>query len=310
MSLPLLIAKQIGAMLILVLIGWLLVKLRLLGTESGKPLSVLLVYAITPCAIISSYQIEFSVEKLSGLAYAAAIALVAQSLFLFVGMLERKLLHLSSIEEASVEYSNAGNLILPLVAATLGQEWVLYATAYLVIQAPFLWTHSIRLISESQVKSKRNIAGYLNLFAVAIGVATFLFSLRLPSLLDSVVSSVGDMIGPASMFLIGILLAGTDPRPFLRRKTAYVTIFTRLILCPLLLLLLMKLTSATALHPQGRQILLVVLLAAAAPVASSVSQFAQLFDNEPAYAGALNTLTILLCILSMPLMVYLYLTFQ
>ena len=40
---------------------------------------------------------------------------------------------LSGIEKASLIYSNAGNLILPLVPAILGEEWLIYASAFILV---------------------------------------------------------------------------------------------------------------------------------------------------------------------------------
>ena len=52
--------------------------------------------------------------------------------------------------------------------------------------------------------------------------------------------------------------------------------------------------------------LLVSLLAACAPAASNVTQIAQVYGHEGDYASAINVLTSLLCIVTMPLMVLLY----
>ena len=54
-------------------------------------------------------------------------------------VLERPL-HFNSIEKASIIYSNSGFLVIPLVASVLGQEWVFYTTAFIVVQTVLLWT--------------------------------------------------------------------------------------------------------------------------------------------------------------------------
>ena len=43
-------------------------------------------------------------------------------------------LHLDAVEKASMIYSNAGNLIIPIVTAVLGKEWVIYSSAFLSVQ--------------------------------------------------------------------------------------------------------------------------------------------------------------------------------
>lgn len=62
-----------------------------------------------------------------------------------------------------------------------------------------------------------------------------------------------------------------------------------------------------ALIPDGERILMVPLLAVMSCTATTVTQFAQLYDCEPEYASALSVMTTLACIITMPLMVQLYL---
>jgi len=52
--------------------------------------------------------------------------------------------------------------------------------------------------------------------------------------------------------------------------------------------------------------LLVTLLAAITPTASTIPQMAQLYDQDAAYASAINVMTTVVCVVTMPLMVMLY----
>ena len=52
--------------------------------------------------------------------------------------------------------------------------------------------------------------------------------------------------------------------------------------------------------------LLIPLLQGAAPCASMVSQFAQLYDKRPDWAGSINVLSTILCVITLPLMAALY----
>lgn len=58
----------------------------------------------------------------------------------------RKLLKMDEVETASLIYSNAGNLILPLVTSILGEEWVIYASGFLCVQTIIVWTHGQSLM--------------------------------------------------------------------------------------------------------------------------------------------------------------------
>ena len=70
--------------------------------------------------------------------------------------------------------------------------------------------------------------------------------------------------------------------------------------------LLLGYSGLASLVPDGESILLISLLAASAPAASNVTQIAQVYGHEGDYASAINVVTTLLCIFTMPLMVALY----
>ena len=79
-----------------------------------------------------------------------------------------------------------------------------------------------------------------------------------------------------------------------------------LIALPLVVLCIFKYSGLAALVPDGQSILMISLLAASAPAAANVTQIAQVYGHEGDYAGAINVITTLLCIGTMPLMVLLY----
>ena len=85
------------------------------------------------------------------------------------------------------------------------------------------------------------------------------------------------------------------------------TVFARLILCPLLAILLFQAPFLAHALSNSKQVLLVVLLCCAAPTASVITQMAQVYGGDSAYANLLNVATTILCIVTIPLSVALYL---
>lgn len=62
-----------------------------------------------------------------------------------------KVFHFNSIEKASIIYTNAGISCNPLVSAVLGEEWVFYTTAFILVQTVLMWTHGVKLIGQEKV---------------------------------------------------------------------------------------------------------------------------------------------------------------
>lgn len=72
-----LLMEKIAELFLMMMMGWILVKCKLLKVEDSKSLSVVAVYLVMPCVSIYSFQVDYSVEKQRGLllAFAAAVML-------------------------------------------------------------------------------------------------------------------------------------------------------------------------------------------------------------------------------------------
>jgi predicted permease len=99
---------------------------------------------------------------------------------------------------------------------------------------------------------------------------------------------------------------GKDLKEIFANKRAYLISAGRLIVIPILTILILFATGFLSRHPPYSQVLMVIMIAAAAPSASSVVQLSVLTGRDAPRAGAYNVMTTLLCVLTMPLIIYIY----
>ena len=66
MTVSLILTEQIVKLFIILMIGFIMVKIGLLKVSDSKSISVLLVYLVLPCMIVNSFQIEYTPEVLKG----------------------------------------------------------------------------------------------------------------------------------------------------------------------------------------------------------------------------------------------------
>lgn len=217
-----------------------------------------------------------------------------------------KLFCLNEVEIASIYYSNSGNLIVPIVTFILGQEWVLYGCVFMSVQLIFIWTHCKKIISRETSYDWRKIVLNINMISIALGAVLFFAQIHLPEILNNTLSSVGNMIGPASMIVTGMLFAGMDLKKIFGNKRVYIISSLRMIVIPLIALALIKLSRLAALSSDAPKIMLIVFLAVITPSASTVTQMCQVYGNDAKYASAINVVTTLCAIVTMPLMVLLF----
>ena len=58
-------------------------------------------------------------------------------------------LKLDAVEQVNVIYSNAAALVIPLVKALMGDAYVIYSCAFIIVQLVLLWTHASSLLQGS-----------------------------------------------------------------------------------------------------------------------------------------------------------------
>ncbi len=302
-----LLLQKILQLFLIMIVGFVLVKVKIVKSEDSTVLSKLSLYLFMPAVIINSFNMEITEEIMRGLFIAFAAAILIQGLFLLLDLLLKKYFGFTNVERASIMYSNAGNLIVPIITYVLGEEWLIYGSAYLIVQLVFLWTHGVKLFSTGKASLKKILLN-INMLAVAFGFIMLLFRIRLPEFVSEITSSLGGMLAPAGMIIAGMLAASVDFRGVLKNKRLYLVTFARLVLYPVLTMVLLKGILFVTKIPEAT-VMLISYLASISPTASTIMQFAQLYGKDADYATAINAVTTILCILTMPVLVYVYLSF-
>lgn len=306
MHISLLLMEQIIQLFLMIFMGFVIVKARLLKSEDSRVLSVIVLYLIVPCVIINAFQVDYTKDTVQGLLIALAASVLTQIVLLIVISVFGKLIHLNEVEVASIYYSNSGNLIVPIVTFILGKEWVLYGCVFMSVQLVFLWTHCKKIISREASYDWKKIVLNINMISIVIGVILFFTRIHLPSDINSTLSAVGSMIGPASMIVTGMLFAGMDFKQIFANKRVYFVSFFCLIIVPVIALFLIKCSQLSTFSSNGNKLMMIVFLAIITPSASTVTQMCQVYGNDSQYASAINVVTTLLAIVTMPLMVMLF----
>lgn len=305
MDISLLLMQQITELFLMIFMGYVIVKARLLKGEDSKVISKIVLYLIIPCVIINAFQVDYTSEKVQGLLLAFAASVMLQVLLLIIVWGAGRM-GLNEVEKASVYYSNAGNLIMPIVTFVLGQEWVLYGCVFMSVQIVFVWSHGKWVLSRQSKIDWKKILLNINMVAVFAGVFLFFTKIRLPQILNQTFGSVGSMIGPASMMVTGMLIAEMSLKDIFTNGRVYFITFLRLIAVPAVALLLLKVSGLVNGSPDGKKLLLIVFLAVITPSASTITQMCQVYGNDSQYASAINVMTTLFSIVTMPLMVLLF----
>ena len=300
-----LLIYKILQLFVMMILGFLITKLKVIRSGDSIVLSKISLYLLMPSAIINAFDFERTEGLMSSLLFAFFAAIVIHVVLYLLDLLYGRFINKNPVERASVMYSNAGNLIIPIVSFVLGGEWVIFSTAFLTVQLAFLWSHGVRLFSKGEKFNVKKLLLNVNIITIVVGIAMMLTGLRLPAFAKDITSSLGGMLGPVAMLIAGIVAANIDFKKMLVNKGIYRVIAFRMVIYPLIILGVLKLLALIPVM-DAEKILLISFLASITPAASTVMQFAQIHDRDAEYATAINILTTIACILTMPLFVLLF----
>ena len=163
MQISLLLMEEIAKLFAIMLMGYAVVKAGLMKSSESKSISVVMVYLVIPCVIIDAFQVDYTPDVKKGLLLACAAAVLVHVLFLILTTILKQVLRLDTIERATVIYSNAGILVIPLVQDLLGKEYVIYSSATTIVlngDAPLITKETLQGLiqyhNEHQMKGTVN----------------------------------------------------------------------------------------------------------------------------------------------------------
>ena len=80
MQMSILLFKQIAQLFLMILMGYIIVKTKLLKGEDSKVLSKIILYLIIPAVIINAFQVDYSPNVTKGLITACIASIILQFL--------------------------------------------------------------------------------------------------------------------------------------------------------------------------------------------------------------------------------------
>lgn len=311
------VARQLLVMAIIVVISFFFSKKNRFGKKESQYLSRILLYVINPCMIVSTFDVEFSGQKLKALGLAVAVsfafhlAMIVIASLLFArkkaesqNFLQGQKAGRDSLSKIAIVFTNSGFIGIPLINGVFGGEGVFYLMGYILVFNVLLWIWGEWLMTGTMRPLK--ILANPNVLACAAGLAVFCLPFKIPYVIIEPLKMIGACNGAVSMILLGLLFASFDAAAEwkLYAKPLARDIFLRLLVCPLILLFATFFAlRAFAFAGEMHLIMSVLFIAAACPVGMSVSSFAVVFKKDADYASLLVAVSSAACIATIPILV-------
>lgn len=293
------IVQQVSMMYVLMAIGFVIYRKKLVNEEGTKQLSNLLVWVINPLIMLTRYQMEFSMIKLKELGISFVVSLGAMLLGFLIGKIVFK--KEQRIDKFAIGFANAGFIGIPLVTSIMGIDKVFFLSAYLVCFNILSYTYGIYMVSgNKKLITVKSLALNPGIIAVIFGLLIFISPIKLPGIIFNAFNLVGQTNTPIAMILLGTYIAKSKLISLFSDKYAYFVCFVKLILIPLLVIIIFKF-----LPYELAEIKMVVLIAMCTPVGLTVPMFSQMYGGNYEYGAKLVGLSTLLSLATIPVILYL-----
>ena len=293
-------------MFLLIALGAVLSKTKLLIERGAKDISSILLYIVTPALMLTSYQRDYDPLQAERLLWCVGLAILSHLVAIGLGALifrKNEKYYPNDrdrIARFGAVYSNCGFFSYPLLIAVFGPEGIFYGVGFTAIFTLFSWSHGVYVLTG---KFDRRQLKKLLLNPAILGVLAamllYFTGLRLPAQVNTVLEYLGSLNTPLAMIVLGTWVAGADWKRALHDWTLFLTAGVRLLLVPLVM------TGILLLLPVDDTVRVAALLPAAAPAACNTAMLSALFGKDHFYASQLVAVSTILSIATMPFIVWL-----
>ena len=298
--------SRLGTIAVILVLGFLLGKLKLISPKTNKDLVNLLLTVFMPASLFlafpTTYNDETSSMFINGLIAGVLVmlALIILSYIIFNEKFFKGDLRYES--QFALVFNNATFLGYPIIASTFGEQGVIPYCGFIIAFNVALFSYGVYLFKHKvDLKLIVSVIFNPNIIAVVLGVIVFLLGIQLPAFATDAVKYTGNATTALSIICVGFMLSRANFRKLIKKWKLMLTALIQLILGPLATWALLSVLGFPEI------VIMVCTLIQALPTATSLGLFASKYGGDESEASELVTISTLLSIVTMPLMVSLLL---
>lgn len=297
------IIESVISLFLIILVGVYGAKKKIITPQINKGLIDILIQITLPLMILSSFiftyddSIKSNAIKTFYYSIAAYIIVILVSYLLLLPIKNDKkiVLHFANV------FTNTGYVGFPILNSIYGAEGIVYGSIFNMFFVIFVWTYGIILykgnFQKKELKSElKKILMNPSIISVCVGVIIMIFNIQLPGAILSSIRNIGNITGPLSMIIIGVIISDVEIKKYIKDWTIYYGITTKLILIPSIIYLISLLILETS------KAVNTVIIMTAMPASAMTSILAESFDKEKDYAAVIVSVTTLLSLITVTIL--------
>lgn len=294
------ILNQTIIMLILIVVGVICAKLKLISASTNKELSQFVLQVVNPVVIFMSYQKEYEARLVKNLLLTFAFSAIAFAVTILLAylLIWKKDGRHTEVERFSAIYSNCAFMGIPLVNALFGSEGVFYLTAFLTVFNIVIWTHGVITISgEKDFRQVIKVFYSPTIIAIVLGIITFFLKIKLPAVPTSALQFIANINTPMAMIVSGVTISATKISDLIKNARIYYVCLVKLLVVPLVTALVMMPFNI------DEMVRMTVVITVAAPPAAMCTLFCLKYNKNSVYASEIFAAGTILSVITLPVVV-------
>lgn len=294
----LVVSSSVLTLFLLMGVGFFFGRMRLLSDTALSEVSLILLYMVTPCILITSFEVERTPESQGQLFMSLSTTVGVYVIYMLLSafLFPREGETHQGIMRFGAVYGNAGFMGLPLVQSILGDEAMMVAVVGLAVFNAVTWTQGRVLMGGWTELSLKKLLLNPGILGFAAGLLMFFTGWHLPMPIDNAVGYLASLNTPLAMVVIGGQMAQTNLAEVFSTRKLYLASAVKLLVIPLI-------TTVVLLPFHLNPIIYIVtVILAGCPSAGATSLFAQNMGKDGAFGARQITLSTLLCIITLPAM--------
>lgn len=292
---------QVAILLILISLGFILTKCKLLNEQGAKGMTNVVLYLVIPCVMINAFSnYSFSKSAVKTLVLGIIIVLLLHALFIIISLvfLRDKDIATKKVIQFGAIFSNCGFMSLPLQEAILGKSGLFLGVIYVAVFNLLTWTYGLVLMSgDKKQLSFKKIITNPGIIGFLLGLLLFFLSVTLPQVIAKPIAYVSALNTPLPMLIIGYYIANSNLLDALKDKKCMLCVAFKLAIIPTAGLASMYLFGVRG------DMLVAMTIASSAPIAAINTMFSEKFSANTKLSASAVSISTVLSLITMPVII-------
>ena len=300
------VVNKLTEMVIMIVVGYICAKVKLTGVEFNRHTSKVLTNVLLPATILKAMTGLRGDVQNNELLYVIFLFFFMMGIAGIMGIILAKFIPIDKGDKGIligvIMYMNISFVGFPLVETYYGSEGMFLACLSCVPMNLLMFSVGVASIS-GNIKDGIGVKQFLNLPMVStiIGIILMVLNVQLPTVIASTINSVANATIPISMIILGSSLAAIPTKSALGDWRIYIVAAVRLLLCPIITNLLLRL------FVDNEMLIGVVTILASTPVAVLMTPLSVQYGKSDEIPSKSIFISTVLSIATMPFVIWLLL---